>query len=282
MLFAAHSPVTCTRYLCNDPRYTTRPMNRPETPEDPERVAAAPGIGRQTVRDDRETDDVTRRTPAPGVLPGPNFLYWGGRSLYLNLTSRCSSSCTFCLRESGWECYGYDLWLDVRAEPEAVDLISALELEFLDAAPNEVVFTGIGEPTLRLDVVLAVTDWLRTRRLRTRLDTNGHGQLLNPGRSVVAELAAAGLTAASVSLNAPDEATYDALCRPVFTRAYRAVVRFIREAVDAGIDVTATVVDLPEVDREASHAVARDLGASFRVRAYVPGRKAAARPAGDA
>lgn len=212
----------------------------------------------------------TASTSRSGVAPGPNYVYWGGDSLYVNLTSRCSSACTFCLRETSWEVYGYDLWLPPKAEPEAVDVIDALELAFLDAAPREVVFTGLGEPTLRLDVMLTVCDWLRTRRLPPRVDTNGHGRLLNPGRDVVGELAAVGLRAASVSLNAHDEATYDLLCRPVFSHAYRAVVRFVREAVDAGIDVTATVVDLPEVDKEAAAAVAHDLGAAFRVRRYVP------------
>jgi TatD family-associated radical SAM protein len=208
------------------------------------------------------------------IIPGPTYVYWGGDSLYVNLTSRCSAACSFCLREGGWEVYGYDLRLDVSQEPEAPDVIEALERAFLDGAPAEVVFTGLGEPTLRLDVMLPVVDWLRTRRLRSRLDTNGHAALLHPGKDTVAELAAAGLSAASVSLNAHEEATYDLLCSPIFTHAFRAVVRFIRESVDAGISVTATVLDLPEVDLEASAAIAADLGAVFRVRHYiVPGTR---------
>jgi TatD DNase family protein len=91
---------------------------------------------------------------------------------------------------------------------------------------------------------------------------------------VVAELAAAGLQAVSVSLNAHDESTYDLLCRPTFTKAYRAVLRFIRECVDAGLDVTATVVDSPGVDAHAAEAVASDLGAAFRVRRLVSPRSA--------
>ncbi len=204
------------------------------------------------------------------TIPGPNYVYWGGSSLYINLTSRCSAACTFCLREDGWVVYGYDLRLRASEEPEAADVIEALERAFLDGAPDEVVFTGLGEPTLRLDVMLQVIDWLRTRRLPSRLDTNGHAALLHPGRDVVGELAAAGLVAASVSLNAHDEATYDLLSRPIFTHAYRAVVRFIREAVDAGIRVTASIVEDPEIDVAAAAAIAADLGAAFRVRRRVP------------
>lgn len=202
------------------------------------------------------------------VTPGPTYVYWGGGSLYINLTSRCSSACSFCLRTGGWEVFGYDLHLNVSQEPEADDVIEALERAFLDGAPAEVVFTGLGEPTLRLDVILQVVDWLGTRRLRSRLDTNGHAVLLNPDRDVVAELASVGLTAASVSLNAPEEATYDLLCRPMFTHAHRAVVRFIRDLVAVGIATTATVLDLPEVDQTASAVIAADLGAAFRVRHY--------------
>ena len=108
-------------------------------------------------------------------------------------------------------------------EPERDDVTQAIELEFLDGPADEVVFCGFGEPTMRLDVVLAVTEWLRLRRIRSRLDTNGHGQLLNPDVDVPAALAAAGLDAVSVSLNAADPETYDRVCRPVFGKAYRAV-----------------------------------------------------------
>lgn len=199
-------------------------------------------------------------------LPGPHITYWGGDTLYVNLTSRCSAACTFCLRTFTSEVFGYDLQLSVDEEPQPEDVVAALERETAGRAPDEVVFVGLGEPTLALDAVLAGVEWAHRRGLPTRLNTNGQGELLNPGRDVVAELAAAGLRAASVSLNAPDEATYDRLCRPLVTPAFAAVTAFVRRAVEAGIDVTATVVDLPEVDKQAAAALAADLGASFRVR----------------
>ena len=206
---------------------------------------------------------------SPEPIRGPNYVYWGGRNLYVNLTSRCSSACVFCLRTWTWEVYGYDLRLAGSQEPTAGEVITALEYAFLDGAPEEVVFTGLGEPTLRLEVILTVLDWLRTRRVRGRLDTNGQGQLSHPDRDVVADLAAAGLKAASVSLNAADPATYDLVCRPVFEHAFRAVIRFIRDAVAARIEVTATVVDVPEVDVEAAAELAEELGAGFRVRLHI-------------
>ena len=207
------------------------------------------------------------------------MLYWGGPNLYVNLTSRCSSACTFCLAGFTDDLYGYDLRLTPEQEPETADLVSVLRGGIGCAGtPEEVVFTGLGEPTLRLDVLLGAVRWLAARRLPTRLDTNGHAALLHPGRDVVRELVDAGLRAVSVSLNAHDETTYDLLCRPRSSRAYPAVRQFIRESVEAGLDVTASVVDVPEVDLVAAAAVAADLGATFRVRRLLSPADARRRP----
>jgi TatD family-associated radical SAM protein len=135
-----------------------------------------------------------------------------------------------------------------------------------DGAANEVVFCGFGEPTVRLDAVLAVTEWLHVRRIRTRLDTNGHGQLLHPEVDVPAALAAAGLDAVTVSLNAADPQAYDEICRPVFAKAHRAVIQFAEQCVRHDIETTLTAVDYPGADPAGCEAIARALGARFRAR----------------
>jgi TatD family-associated radical SAM protein len=207
---------------------------------------------------------------------GPTYVYWGGPNLYLNLTSRCSASCSFCLRNWSWEVYGYDLYLNEEEEPGVDQVVAALEAELGRCTPVEVVFTGLGEPTLRLDVVVALIAWLSERGLSTRIDTNGHAALLNPGRDVVGELVRAGLVATSVSLNAPDEAAYDHLCRPAVAGAYCAVKEFIRDAAAAGIRVTATAILLPGIDVERTALVAAELGVPFRVRPFVDFRASTA------
>ncbi len=188
----------------------------------------------------------------------------GAGTIYLNITNRCSSACEFCLRAWTDGLYGESLVLE--QEPEPDDVTQAIELAFMDAPADEVVFCGFGEPTMRLDVVLAVTEWLHLRRIPARLDTNGHGQLLNPDVDVPATLAAAGLTAVSVSLNAADHETYDLLCRPMFGKAYRAVLRFAEECVRHDIKTTLTAVAHPDVDLEAVEALAAAIGAGFRAR----------------
>jgi cyclic pyranopterin phosphate synthase len=202
-------------------------------------------------------------TPLP--LSSGTIAYRGGDALYLNLTNRCSCSCRFCVRDWADGVFGENLALE--REPEADEVTSAVEFAFADDGPAaEVVFCGFGEPTMRLDVVLAVTEWLRLRRIASRLDTNGHGALLNPDLDVPAALAAAGLDAVTVSLNAADPQTYDDICRPMFAKAHRAVVQFAEQCVRHDIETTLTAVDYPGADLAGCRAIAAALGAGFRAR----------------
>ena len=194
--------------------------------------------------------------------------YRGRGNIYLNVTNRCSCDCDFCFRGFTSEIFGSDLTL--AAEPDVETITHEIERAFLDGPADEVAFVGMGEPTMRLDLVLAITDWLRRRRIRARLVTNGHGQLLNPDLEVVSELARAGLNAATISLNAADPGTYDLLCRPIFSKAHRAVIGFARDCIEQGIETTLTAVDLPEADLDGCRQIATALGASFRVRPYLP------------
>jgi len=196
------------------------------------------------------------------------IVYRGKGSIYLNVTARCSCDCDFCLREFTREVFGADLTLT--SEPAPDDLEREIELAFLDGPADEVAFCGLGEPTMCLDTVLAVTGWLTRRRLRSRLVTNGHGQLLNPDVAVADALARAGLSATTVSLNAADPQVYDLLCRPIFSKAHRAVIGFAAACVEHGIDTTLTAVDLPEADLPGCAAIAEAVGAAFRPRAYIP------------
>ena len=138
---------------------------------------------------------------------------------------------------------------------------------------SEAVFCGFGEPTARLDVLLEVARWIRERyggSVPIRVDTNGHGYLLNKGRDVAEELRAAGVSGVSVSLNGHDEASYAENCRPEFGGGFAAVVDFVKKAKKAGVDVEVSAVRMPEVDMEKVRAVAASLGVPLRVRDYIP------------
>lgn len=188
-------------------------------------------------------------------------------NVYLNITNRCSADCTFCLAKFTDRIYGYDLKLE--DDPPLEDILRELELIFQEGPAGNVSFVGLGEPTMRLDEVLKVTEWLKTRRIVSRLVTNGHAQLLYPERDVAAELAAAGLQEVSVSLVAHNSEVYNQLCQPMFSKAYRAVLKFAEACLKQGIRVTLTVIDLPEVDIEACRSIAEKMGAGFRVRPLI-------------
>lgn len=195
--------------------------------------------------------------PVPG---SPSIAYEMSGNLYLNITNRCTNRCCFCIREQTDTLWGYNLRL--REEPTAQDVLDAIGDP---TRYDEIVFCGYGEPTLRLDLVKEVGRRLRDAGARVRIDTNGQGSLIW-NRNIAPELAEVA-DAVSVSLNAQDAETYGRLCGSRFGEdAYGHVIAFIRECVKAGLDVTASVVDLPEVDVEASRRVAESLGVRLRVR----------------
>jgi TatD DNase family protein len=200
--------------------------------------------------------------------PPAVLAYVLGDALYLNLTSACTLGCVFCpkIRDGDYTVGGHDLRLHGVPPVEAVwDAAVAQGL----AERPEVVFTGFGEPTRRLDAVLELTRRLKAAGVaRVRIDTDGLASL-REGRDVVPALAAAGVDAVSVSLNAADAATYARLCPSVYgERAYAAMQDFVRAAVGAGLDVAASAVALPGLDEAACRRVAQGLGARFRWRPY--------------
>jgi TatD DNase family protein len=188
-------------------------------------------------------------------------------NLYLNLTNRCPNRCTFCLRYGLSGIGGAGLWLDL--EPTVDEVLAEFDAMFGSQMPAEVVFCGFGEPTMRWDDVYRISRILRQRGMKLRLDTNGLGNLL-AGREITDEVAEV-MGSVSVSLNAPDAATYDRVCHPRWHYAFNAVVDFIKSCVTRGIATTATVVDgaIGEEDIKATGELARSLGAGFRVRNWV-------------
>jgi TatD DNase family protein len=209
-----------------------------------------------------------REASPPAPSAPPVYVYVLGDALYLNLTSACTLACVFCpkIRDGDFTVGAYDLKL-TRA-PEADEVWRAIEAVGL-ADRSEVVFTGYGESTKRFAVLLEIVRRLKAAGVRrVRLDTDGLASL-REGRDVVPELAAAGLDAASVSLNAPDAATYARLCPNAHCEAaYPAVCAFIASAVKGLPEVTASCVGVPGLDVDACRAVALRLGARFRHRVY--------------
>ena len=198
----------------------------------------------------------------------PVYAYPLGDALYLNITSACTLACVFCpkIRDGDFDLSGYDLRL-TRA-PSADEVWEATRAAGIGGR-SEVVFTGFGEPTKRLEVLLEIIRRLKAAKVaRVRLDTDGLANLREKV-DVPPLLAAAGLDAACVSLNAADAATYARLCPSAHgAAAYPAVQEFIRSAVRCLPEVQASCVAVPGLSEEACRAAAEALGARFRWRPY--------------
>lgn len=219
-----------------------------------------------------ELDDVARITTAAsrelfgvGEEEGAKIAYAIRRSLYLNLTDRCTNACAFCPKTRSVEVKGHDLTLE--REPTVAEVLAAVEAEGGAGAWQEVVFCGFGEPLLRLDDVVEIARELKRRGARKiRVNTDGLASLVH-GRDAAKALAGA-VDAVSVSLNAPDATVYDRLCRPSVDGAYEALLAFLRSAREVIPEVTASVVAVPGLDVEACRRVAQEVGVAFRVREY--------------
>ena len=191
-------------------------------------------------------------------------------AVYVNLTNRCPCNCTFCLRHNGPGVFGSGpLWLE--REPTLEETIESLgQWDFTRF--REVVFCGYGEPTERLDVLLAAAAHLKERdpALRVRVNTNGLSDLIN-GKPT-APLFVGKVDCLSISLNTDDPAEYLSVCRPKFGEAaYPAMLKFTQEAATLLPSVVMTVVGEPVTSlekQERCRAIATRLGARLRVRPY--------------
>ncbi len=194
--------------------------------------------------------------------------YEVGNNLYLNFTNKCPCACTFCIRNHADGAYGSDsLWLD--HEPTMEEIFADLNKRDM-VKYSEVVFCGYGEPTCRLNAVIAVANELKARPNRPilRINTNGLGDLINE-RPIAEELCSV-IDIISVSLNAGTKDEYMKVTRPKFDNAWEAMQKFTSDCVKTGnSEVIMSVVDvIPQEQIEASRLLADSLGAKLRVREY--------------
>ena len=192
------------------------------------------------------------------------YVYKYKDSIYINLTNRCTNNCTFCVRNNHDGVGGYHLRLE--KEPSAKDIIA--ELEKQDDL-TKVVFCGLGEPTMSLDVLLNVARYLKRHKSVIRINTNGQANAY--AKTNIAKRLKGLIDTVSISLNAPDAHEYQKYCRSIYgEEAYEHVLEFAKACIAEGIDTVFSVVDvIGEEKVEACRRIAQDVGARFRVRKYV-------------
>ena len=192
------------------------------------------------------------------------YAYEHGDNLYINLTNRCPNNCVFCLRNDREGFGGHRLWIE--KEPSAQDVIDQMG----DISPyREVVFCGFGEPMERLDVLLEVAAYIKSKGKPVRIDTCGLANLMHGG-DVTPRLKGL-VDTVSISLNATDAKKYDALCRSRYGEAaYDALLDFAQRAKTYVPNVLFTVVDtIGEAEIEKAKRIAQQSGIRLRVREYI-------------
>lgn len=195
------------------------------------------------------------------------ILYEFEKGLYVNLTNRCTCSCTFCIR------LGHDgvgtadsLWLE--REPTTDEVLEAFKARDLSQY-DEVVFCGYGEPTERLDQLIVAAQYVRSvSDVPIRLNTNGLSSL-SLGRDVPTLLEGL-IDVMSVSMNAPTAEEYLQVTQPCFgLPAFEAMLQFVRDCKPRFPKVIVTAVDIITDDQAARcKALADSLGVTFRLRNF--------------
>ena len=199
--------------------------------------------------------------------------YEVGDNLYLNLTNQCSCNCVFCIRKNDDGAYGSDpLWLE--HEPSLQEFQEDLSKRDFSKY-QEIVFCGYGEPTMRLDFVCELANWLKSVHpdICLRLNTNGLADIYSPSRNGKAgQLISNCFQKVSVSLNAGDSETYLRVTNPKNKpdNAYRTMLEFALTCKANGLDVSFTVVDVisPE-EIQLAQQVADDLKIPLHIRNYI-------------
>ena len=197
----------------------------------------------------------------------PSIVYWLGNNLYLNITNKCSNRCYFCIRNFSNGIAEFKLKLD--HEPSFYEVIGQISNHINRKHWREVVFCGFGEPTANFECLLKVAGWIsKYHVVPIRVNTNGHGYLLNPKREVVKEMYEAGVTRISVSLNAASKEAYERICRPKFKDAFEEALKFVEKAKKY-FKIEITAVKIPELNIEEFMKLADSSGVSVRLRSYI-------------
>ena len=194
-----------------------------------------------------------------------NFTYEIGDNLYINLTSKCTNACAFCVRNEKADYFGHKLWLS--REPSAEEVLARIPADI--ARYKEYVFCGFGEPTLRLETMLEVAAALKARGAVTRLNTNGQANMIRK-RDVSGELKGK-IDKINVSLNEATAKDYAALCRPAFGEAaFEGLQDFARRCAAQGIETWFSVVDIIGEEKIAAcREIAKRCGVTLKVRPYI-------------
>lgn len=191
------------------------------------------------------------------------FTYTLGNSLYINVTNRCNAQCVFCKRKEHPVLRGYNLGMERSKEPDAKIYID----EIGDPKKySEIVFCGYGEPTIRWEIVKDISKYVKANGGKTRLNTNGHGNIINK-KDITPEMKGL-IDVVSISLNTFDRKQYAELVG-LESSYFDEMIIFAKKSKSFVEKVVMTIVSIDEVDIERARKITEEeIGAEFRVREF--------------
>ena len=198
-----------------------------------------------------------------------DILYTFENKVYVNITNACPCRCNFCIRNNGNSVGEAEtLWFDPHHMPSYPEIEKAINDWDFTGYDKEVIFCGYGEPTCAYENLIRAAKLLRSKGLKTRLNTNGLSDLINH-KETAKELCEV-MDIISISLNAPTSDKYMDLCHPSFKeKAYPALLKFAEDCKAYPVELKFTVVDvISKEDVEACRKIAKDMGIPYRVREY--------------
>ena len=202
------------------------------------------------------------------MTKGMTILYKVHNNLYVNLTNRCTCSCTFCVRNEK-ETVGESSTLWLEHEPSVEEVKKEFEKFNMDEY-NEVVFCGFGEPTERIDDLIEIAKFVKEKyHKKIRINTNGQGSLSN-GKDI-APMMKGVVDIVSVSLNTPNEKRYNEIVRSRFgDQAYQAMLSFVKEVRQYVPEVVLSTVSttITKEEEEECRKICEDLGVTYRIRPF--------------
>lgn len=196
------------------------------------------------------------------------YVYTLDGNLYINLTNKCSNGCDFCVRNERSSYYGNYLW--IRHGDPTVEKVIAQANGFGDLTRfKEVVFCGFGEPTYKVAEMVALCDYFHGKGLKTRLNTNGQGNLINK-RDIVPDLKDK-IDFVNISLNASCVEKYQPICRSQFGEAgFAGLVEFAKICKKNDVACRFSIVDcIGEEEVEACKRLAESIRVPLYVRKYI-------------
>ena len=194
-----------------------------------------------------------------------NILYAIEDSLYINITNQCPCRCVFCIRDGNDEIGDSgSLWLD--HEPTVDEIKEAFKDYNLNNF-KEIVFCGYGEPLVRINEVIEVSKFIKSRSdIKVRINTNGLSDLIHEKDTAI--MLKDVIDSVSISLNGPNKEIYNKVTRPKFgEKSFDYMIKFAKDCKQYINEVALSVVDeINEQEIEKSYELASELQIPLRVR----------------